>query len=86
MTKLPRYGRQPGEATAVQIRKLMHHVFLTDEAAEFLELSEDSTRRYCSEGRFPNAYRLRKEWLIPRHDVYTYARTRLGKVGRPKGS
>jgi len=72
-------------AVATQISEVLKHVCQTHQAAEMLGLSEETTRRYCNQGVFKYAEKLRRDWLIPIYEIEEYRRTRLGKVGRPRG-
>jgi excisionase family DNA binding protein len=54
--------------------------FLTTEAvSERLELSETLVRRYCREGRFPGAFQVRREWLVPIAAVEAFVKRPRGK-------
>lgn len=48
------------------------------ETAKILMLSEYRTRLLLREGKFPNAKKPGKSWMIPRQDVYDYIESSKG--------
>lgn len=48
------------------------------EAAEKLNLSNNRVCRFCREGRFENAKKIDKIWLIPPEDLKTLKRKNVG--------
>jgi predicted DNA-binding transcriptional regulator AlpA len=62
----------------------------TKETAERLEAGESSIRLWCDTGRFPNAQKVGRDWIIPESDLKGFEKQKPGpkpkaaKKGRSK--
>lgn len=52
--------------------------FSTRTTAEIFELSVQTIRDWCEEGRFPHAFKLGRSWRIPRSDIEIIANSKHG--------
>ena len=66
------------------IAAIAERFYTVQQIAEYLDVEENTARRYCNGGEFPHAYKLGRDWLVPIEDVDAYKRDRLGKMGRPR--
>ena len=66
------------------IAAIAERFYTVQQIAEYLDVEENTARRYCNGGEVPHAYKLGRDWLAPIEDVDAYKRDRLGKMGRPR--
>ena len=54
------------------------------EAGEILNLDRTQIGRICKQGRFENARKIGKSWVIPRASVFKYTHLKPGRKPKPK--
>lgn len=52
---------------------------LVPEVAQFFRQTDKVIRKWIGDGRFPNAYKEGKAFLIPKEDVINYAEQKYGQ-------
>lgn len=80
------YRPEPNHLVQVQVDQIRSQIMCTAEAAEELELTMNTVRKYCQDGCFPQAGVFGHEWLIPKADVLWWKHNRRGKMGKPSHS
>jgi excisionase family DNA binding protein len=50
----------------------------TKETAEQLNAGESSIRLWCDQGRFPNAQKVGRDWIIPESDLQGFEKRKPG--------
>jgi hypothetical protein len=57
----------------------------TKERAERVEAGEPSIPLWCDQGRFPNAQKVGRDWIVPEPDLSGFEKQKPGPQPKTKG-